>query len=405
MRTIKNLSNTGWTIIDNPGVMGTGVNVFEINFSSNDTEYTSMRFEDRGDSGILFYDDTEIVRYPAGEWEDERYQTIEIDGGVDVANPMLISWLGKYAKNGTPSAQTADIVEALQGIATAIEEGGGGGGGDVEGTSVKSTGVESGRVLTADGEGGASWEDAGGNVESVNGQTGEVVLTKSDVGLGNVDNTSDADKPISTATQSALNNKQAKLVSGTNIKTINNESILGGGNLTIHEELGGDTFRPLMWLKDSQYEGTLQVSGTSGHGIFELRLVVDDEDAYNYINNITSGLSEQNYSWCAFPKFESNTEYPEEVDLPSLFNSFSSAPFVRLGMDMLMSESGGNTTAYCYEVSSANYSLTDLYTEFLPIIIAVPSVDECQPVPEIPPLLIRINVLDIKKAFKFIPNS
>lgn len=34
-------------------------------------------------------------------------------------------------------------------------------------------------------------------------------LTKSDVGLGNVDNTSDVNKPISTATQTALNAKQA----------------------------------------------------------------------------------------------------------------------------------------------------------------------------------------------------
>jgi hypothetical protein len=45
-------------------------------------------------------------------------------------------------------------------------------------------------------------------VNSVNGQTGVVVLTKSDVGLANVDNTSDAAKPISTATQTALNAKQ-----------------------------------------------------------------------------------------------------------------------------------------------------------------------------------------------------
>lgn len=44
-----------------------------------------------------------------------------------------------------------------------------------------------------------------GKVDSVNGKTGEVTLDKSDVGLGNVNNTSDADKPISTATQSALN--------------------------------------------------------------------------------------------------------------------------------------------------------------------------------------------------------
>lgn len=44
-------------------------------------------------------------------------------------------------------------------------------------------------------------------VDSVNGQTGVVVLDKSDVGLGNVDNTSDLAKPISTATQTALNLK------------------------------------------------------------------------------------------------------------------------------------------------------------------------------------------------------
>lgn len=44
-------------------------------------------------------------------------------------------------------------------------------------------------------------------VLSVNGQIGAVSLSKSDVDLGNVDNTSDANKPISTATQTALNLK------------------------------------------------------------------------------------------------------------------------------------------------------------------------------------------------------
>ena len=47
----------------------------------------------------------------------------------------------------------------------------------------------------------------GGAVSSVNSKTGDVVISKADVGLGNVDNTSDADKPISTATQTALNSK------------------------------------------------------------------------------------------------------------------------------------------------------------------------------------------------------
>lgn len=70
-------------------------------------------------------------------------------------------------------------------------------------------------------------------VQSVASKTGAVTLVKGDVGLGNVDNTADADKPISTATQTALNAKQATLVSGTNIKTINSTSILGSGDITI----------------------------------------------------------------------------------------------------------------------------------------------------------------------------
>lgn len=55
-------------------------------------------------------------------------------------------------------------------------------------------------------------------VQSVAGKTGTVSLDKADVGLDNVDNTSDLDKPISTATQAALDLKE-------NIFNPNNESI------------------------------------------------------------------------------------------------------------------------------------------------------------------------------------
>ena len=48
-------------------------------------------------------------------------------------------------------------------------------------------------------------------VTSVAGKTGAVTLQKSDVGLGNVDNTSDLNKPISTATQTALDGKVDKV--------------------------------------------------------------------------------------------------------------------------------------------------------------------------------------------------
>ena len=61
----------------------------------------------------------------------------------------------------------------------------------------------------------------------------DVTVTKGDVGLGNVDDTSDLGKPISTATQAAIDEKQSPLVSGTNIKTINGSSVLGSGDLVV----------------------------------------------------------------------------------------------------------------------------------------------------------------------------
>lgn len=55
----------------------------------------------------------------------------------------------------------------------------------------------------------ADWKTitAAGAVVSVAGKTGTVSLVKADVGLANVDNTSDANKPVSTAMQTALNLK------------------------------------------------------------------------------------------------------------------------------------------------------------------------------------------------------
>ncbi len=58
-------------------------------------------------------------------------------------------------------------------------------------------------------------------VQTVNGYTGSVSLTKSDVGLANVDNTSDANKPISTATQLALDAKPSNSFVTTSIVTGN----------------------------------------------------------------------------------------------------------------------------------------------------------------------------------------
>ena len=54
-------------------------------------------------------------------------------------------------------------------------------------------------------------------VSSVAGKSGDVTLTKNDVGLSNVNNTSDLDKPISTETQRILNDTVAQVETDLNI--------------------------------------------------------------------------------------------------------------------------------------------------------------------------------------------
>lgn len=69
-------------------------------------------------------------------------------------------------------------------------------------------------------------------VTSVAGKTGAVALVKGDVGLGNVDNTSDVNKPVSTATQTALNlkaNASTQIIAGT--------GLTGGGTLAADRTL------------------------------------------------------------------------------------------------------------------------------------------------------------------------
>lgn len=79
-----------------------------------------------------------------------------------------------------------------------------------------------GYVLTADStvSPGMAWKaptggtGGTGGVTSVNTRTGDITLSKNDVGLTNVDNTSDAAKPISNSTQAALDAKTDVLVLG-----------------------------------------------------------------------------------------------------------------------------------------------------------------------------------------------
>jgi hypothetical protein len=82
---------------------------------------------------------------------------------------------------------------------------------------------------------------SGTNIKTLEGQSllgaGNIDLTKSDVGLGNVDNTSDLNKPISTLTQTALNAKQDTLTLTTT--GTSGAATLVGDTLNIPQYSGG----------------------------------------------------------------------------------------------------------------------------------------------------------------------
>ena len=96
--------------------------------------------------------------------------------------------------------------------------------------------------------------------------TKDTLDTKSDVG-----HTHDDRYYTETEIDTALLIKQDLLVSGTNIKTINNESLLGSGNITIQGGGGGSVIGT----------GSFSID-TNGHLIVELPDAVDNP---YYINN------------------------------------------------------------------------------------------------------------------------
>jgi hypothetical protein len=209
---------------------------------------------------------------------------------------------------------------------------------------------------------------SGTNIKTLEGQSllgsGNIDLTKSDVGLGNVDNTSDLSKPISTATQTALNakqntltltttgtsgaatlvgstlnipqynggvtavtgtapvvssggttpaismaaattsvngylrstdwttfnNKQASLVSGTNIKTINGTSILGSGDLVVGGGGGGGGAHAFIIPSSANWSNPMVNSFISNENFITLITNANRITAYPFIpfNTITS---------------------------------------------------------------------------------------------------------------------
>jgi hypothetical protein len=92
-------------------------------------------------------------------------------------------------------------------------------------------------------------------------------ITKSDVGLANVDNTTDAGKPISTATQTALDLKLASATAATTYETITNVALKAP-------------------LADPTFTGTVTLPSTTSIGDVS-------STELSYLNNVTSAIQTQ----------------------------------------------------------------------------------------------------------------
>lgn len=97
-------------------------------------------------------------------------------------------------------------------------------------------------------------------------------ITKATVGLGNVDNTADADKPVSTATQTALNGKVDKLTSKPTAGSYTKVTINEEGQVTAGAALAASDIPEITYDKVSNFrEGvlTLRYEGSHNLGVSE----------------------------------------------------------------------------------------------------------------------------------------
>ncbi len=194
-----------------PNYLPSGVNLGTVYTAANATEEAGLSLV-AGDvvvrtdeSKTYMYDGSALV-----ELQNPTGAVTSVNGDIGVItldksdvglnNVDNTSDVNKPVSTATQSA--LDLKANTSDLGTAASEDVGTGAGNV----VQLDG--SGRLPSVDGSQLTNLPAA--PVTSVNSQTGDITLDKSDVGLGNVDNTSDLNKPVSTATQDSLNLKEDK---------------------------------------------------------------------------------------------------------------------------------------------------------------------------------------------------
>lgn len=175
---------------------------------------TALRVSRPGTSGTKWPNamDVNIGSHTAGLNSQTQVDFRLNNGGIGTPDmtALTLKGNGEVLANGSQVVRQADIVNTLISTSTTAP-----------------LSANQGKVL----------QDGKADASTLTSHTGNVsnphTVTKAQVGLANADNTADVNKPISTAQQTALDAKQATLVSGTNIRTVNGASLLGSTNLAI----------------------------------------------------------------------------------------------------------------------------------------------------------------------------
>jgi hypothetical protein len=134
--------------------------------------------------------------------------------------------------------------------------------------------------------------------------TAPVGLTKSDVGLGNVDNTTDANKPVSTATQTALDAKLASATAATTYAPLANPTFTGtvSGVTKSHVGLGdvdntSDANKPVSTAQQTALDLKANLAGPTFTGTVVLPSTTSVGDVsateLGYVNGVTSAIQTQ----------------------------------------------------------------------------------------------------------------
>lgn len=175
--------------------------------------------------------------------------------------------------------------------------------------------------------------------------------------LDNLDRILDGDtyKKVSSSEKSTWNNKQDKLTSGTNIKTVNGNSLLGSGNITISGGGSADDVTTRLNTNNETEVIGIYTEQNSARKIWEGTkaqydaLGTKNPNTYYYITDEEIGEETIEIPWDVFSLYKTSTEqdildaFEGEENLSHIINKIASKKNIKLVIQEAGEDYGGFT--------------------------------------------------------------